>query len=274
MAFPLWIEWSHVRKLYKKHVEETKNKWKNLDRNVALLDFSAMIRDGITVVLGPEGSGKSSLLKLTATMILPDDGRISYQMREGKVLSWSQNSLSSSEKEDFEQLRAKIGYVPPLKRMNHHIACEEALYYFAQSRRVTNLRKRCATFLAKWGLAGYRKYPLKDLPLHVLKRYLIAQSLIVNPQFWILDEPTAGLDDIGRNLLMDELQKQAKERIVLLATNDMELAELANHIILLEFGSCRRIGNKKLLTASVSEGTVAAWYQTMQIFAHLHKPVI
>lgn len=274
MAFPLWIDWSHVRKIYEKHVAESVNKRKNFDRNVALLDFSASIRSGITAVLGPKGAGKTSLLKITATMTVPDDGRIAYQTRDGKQFSWSQKSVSSNEKPDIEYLRERIGYVPPLQKMNHRISCEEALLYIAQLRRVTNPRKRCAEIIAKWGLAGYRKRPLKELPLHVLKRHLLAQSLLSSPEIWILDEPTFGLDDLGRYQLINELKKDEKERIILLATDDMELAELADDIILLEFGSCRRIGKKKYLTASVSEGTVAAWYQAMQVFAHLHNPVM
>lgn len=103
----------------------------------------------------------------------------------------------------------------------------------------------------------------------------MAQSQLASPEIWILDDPTYGLDDLGRRLLINTLKEyREKDRIVLLATTDMELAEIADDIILLEYGSCRRIGKKKYLTASVSEGTVKAWYQAMQIFSHLHHPVI
>ncbi len=274
MAFPLWIDWSHVRKLYKKHVAGSGNKRKNFDQHVALLDFSAAIRSGITVVLGPKGAGKTSLLKITATMMIPDDGRITYQTSDGRQIVWAQKRLTSNEKSDLAYLREQIGYVPPLQKMNHRITSEEALLYIAQLRKVSNPRKRCAEMIAKWGLAGYRKTPLKELPLAVLKRHLLAQSLLSSPEIWILDEPTDGLDDLGRFQLINELKKETNERIILLATEDMELAELADELILLEFGSCRRIGKKKYLTASVSEGTVAAWYQAMQVFAHLYHPVI
>lgn len=271
MAFSLWIDWSHVRKIYdRKRVQQSSSPF---DRQIALLDFSATIRSGITVVLGPKGSGKSSLLKITATLLTPDDGRVTYQIDNGTELTWSQKSLSSTE--DIELLRERIGYVPPIQRINHPIRCEEALYYLAQLRRVSYLRKRCAEIIAKWGLAGYRRSFLNELPLSVLKRYLMAQSQLASPEIWILDDPTYGLDDLGRRLLINTLKEyREKDRIVLLATTDMELAEIADDIILLEYGSCRRIGKKKYLTASVSEGTVKAWYQAMQIFSHLHHPVI
>lgn len=273
MAFSLWIDWSHVRKIYNgKRLKESSNRF---DRNVALLDFSATIRNGITVVLGPKGSGKSSLLKITAAMLPPDDGRITYQLSDGMQFSWSQKHFSSHQSSDIETLRERIGYVPPLQKINHPITCEESLYYLGQLRRIPNLRRRCAEIIAKWGLAGYRKSLLRELPVHVLKRHLMAQSLLASPEIWILDDPTYGLDDLGRNLLIRALEDyRQKGRIVIIATKDMELAEIADDLILLEYGSCRRIGKKKYLTASVSEGTVAAWYQAMQVFSHLHHPVI
>jgi hypothetical protein len=70
--------------------------------------------------------------------------------------------------------------------------------------------------------------------------------------------------------LWEELKRQPRDRITLIATEkDMELAELADDLMLMEAGTCRRLGKKKYLAASVPEGTVAAWYQAMQAFSHL-----
>lgn len=273
MGFPLWIDWSHVSKIYEKRIEETGYR-RNIERSVGLLDFSASIRRGITVVLGPEKSGKTTLLKLTATLMVPHDGSIAFQTNEGEHFIWSQRSASSPQESNIAKLKELIGYIPPIRKVTTDITCEESLLYLARFRRVVQPRRRCAELIAKWGLAGHRKVPLAKLPPHILKRYLLAQSLLVQPKFWILDEPTWGLDDLGRQLLMNELEDKSKERIVLMATQDLSFAECADDLILLEDGSCRRIGKKKFLTASVSEGTVEAWYQTMQTFAHLHKPVI
>lgn len=269
----MWINWSHVRKIYDGKRPQKSDS--SLERNVALLDFSATIRSGITVVLGPKGSGKTSLLKITATMLVPDDGRVTYEMSDGKQFTWSQKNVASYDTAEIELLRERIGYVPPLQKIDHHITCEEALYYLAQLRRIPHLRKRCAEIIAKFGLAGYRRSLLRELPIHVLKRHLMAQSLLASPEVWILDDPTYGLDELGRHLLSDTLSEyQQKKRMVIIATKDMELAEIADDLILIESGACRRIGKKKYLTASVSEGTVAAWYQAMQVFSHLHHPVI
>lgn len=273
MAFPLWIDWSHVSKIYKKPLEETENR-RNVARHVGLLDFSASIRKGMTVVLGPTGSGKTTLLKLTATLMAPHDGNISFQTHDGRQFIWSNRENATSQETGIAQLKESIGYVPLIRKVTNDITCEESLLYLARFRRVAHARKRCAELITQWGLAGWRKTPLEKLPLHILKRYLLAQSLLVDPIFWILDEPTWELDELGRRLLINELISRSQERIVLIATKDMEIAELANEIILLEQGSCRRIGKRRFLTASVPEGTVAAWYQTMQTFAHLHKPVI
>lgn len=272
MAFPLWIHWSHINKRYKFQDDQQTTRWKGTtNSHLGLLDFSAYVRPGITVILGSEGSGKSTLLKLTATVMLPDDGRVTFHVNTEEHYTWSKSSMIASSTASLGELKNKIGYVPEIKRLRHDSICEDALLHLAQLRRLSKPRVHVAALIAQWGLAGYRKLELHNLPTSAMKRYLIAQSLLVDPDFWILDEPTLGLDPLGRRLLIEELRNQHRERIILLSTQDMELAELANEIILLDYGACRRIGNRRMLTASVSEGTVAAWYETMQTFSQVRS---
>lgn len=271
MAFPLWIDWSHVSKSYQPP-EEVRGYQRRRARHMGLLDFSASVRKGITVILGPEGSGKTTLLRLTATLMVPDDGRITFQSSDGESYVWSKGSVITSGISGLGDLKEKISYIPHTKRLDHDITVELSLLYLAQLRRVPNPKKRSAEMIAKWGLAGYRKTPLHELQGGVLKRYLLAQSLIASPKIWILDEPTNGMDELGKKLLWRELQNHPSDRITLIATtDDMELAECADDLMLLEAGSCRRLGRKKFLTASVPEGTVAAWYRAMQAFSQLRS---
>ncbi|SHF30480.1 ABC-2 type transport system ATP-binding protein/energy-coupling factor transport system ATP-binding protein [Seinonella peptonophila] len=262
----MWIHWSHVSKQYGQQEGQKSLKQMKKPSSYGLLDFSAQVRQGITVILGPEGSGKSTLLKVTAAVMLPDDGRITYRFQSDQHYVWSRGSVIASGTSGLGDLKEKIGYVPDIEHVKHHTTCEESLIHLAQLHRLSRPRARVRKMLAKWGLAAFRKRPLADLPVSELKRYLIVQSLLVQPQFWILDEPTRGLDDYGRQLLIHELKSLDRKRIVLLSTQDMELAECADEMILLEYGSCRRMGKRNLLTASVSEGTVAAWYKAMQTF--------
>lgn len=258
----MWIEWSHVTKLYESHTPQQK-------RSIGLLDFTASVQNGITVILGPSGSGKSTLLCLTAILMLPDDGRITFEFDDGSEYIWSRGMLRSSGTIMISELKNKIAFIPPARKITNDIPLEKSLLYLAQMRRVPRARKRCQQLIARWGLGGYRKIPLCQLTEAVLKRFLLAQSLIADPLIWILDDPTEGMDPLSKQLFFQELSRHPRNRITLIATHDLELAEYADNLLLLESGRCRRIGKRKYLTAGVSEGTVAAWYQMMQSFSRI-----
>ncbi|SEM89603.1 ATP-binding cassette domain-containing protein [Lihuaxuella thermophila] len=264
------IDWSHVSKIYEPR-KEIRGPYHRRTRHMGLLDFSASVRRGITAILGPEGSGKTTLLRLTATWMVPDDGRITYINHDGETYVWSKGSVITSGTSSLGNLKEQISYIPHTKKLDHDITVELSLLHLAQLRRVPNPKKRSAEMIAKWGLAAYRRTPLHQLAGGVLKRYLLAQSLIVSPKIWLLDEPTNGLDELGKRLLWQELKNNPADRITLIATDDMDLAECSDDLMLLEAGSCRRLGRKKLLTASVPEGTVAAWYRAMQAFSQLRS---
>lgn len=239
---------------------------------MGLIDFSTSVREGITALLGPKGSGKTTLLKLTALKMIPDDGRIVFFLNKKQPYVWSKGKMITSGLAEISFLKSLIHYTPHVKRLNQDTTIESSLFMHAQLMRVPNPKKKSAEMIAKWGLAGYRKMPVYELSGSVLKRFLLARSLIVPAPIWIMDEPTEGLDPWGRYLLIQELRKRRRGQITLFATEkDMELAEYANDLMLLESGACRRMGGRKILTSSVPEGTVRAWYEAMQAFSYLRK---
>jgi ABC-2 type transport system ATP-binding protein len=262
----LRIEWHHVRKVFGQKAQFSRM------RMTGLIDFSASVREGVTALLGPAGSGKTTLLKLTALKMVPDDGRIVFFSHTKQPHVWSKGKMLHSGLSDLSFLKSLIHYTPHVQRLNQDITIESSLFMHAQLMRVPNPRKNIAEIIAKWGLAGYRKVPLYELSGAVLKRFLLARSLIAPAPIWIMDEPTEGLDPWGRYLLMHELKKRQRGQITLFATTtDMDLAECANDLMLLESGACRRLGSRKILTSGVPEGTVRAWYEAMQAFSYLRK---
>ncbi|MEW9032197.1 MAG: ATP-binding cassette domain-containing protein [Planifilum fimeticola] len=229
------IEWSHLNKVY-----TSPNRPRA--RRIGLLDFTAAARKGITAVLGPEGSGKSTLLQLTAGLLVPDDGRITYQLTDGETMIWSKGRAAAVGTSALGSLKSRITYIPPMRRMNKSISLEKYLLYHAS-------------------------------PGEMMKRVMLVEMLLRDPLIALLDEPTAGLDQWGKRLLWRELRRLAPHRIILIATRDLRWAECADDLLLMESGSCRRLGPKKLLTANVPEGTVAAWYEMMQTFSnHRSRP--
>ncbi|MDR6226011.1 ABC transporter ATP-binding protein [Desmospora profundinema] len=262
------IEWSHVNKVFFEQEGGDRPSYQR-QAQTGLLDFTASLRQGVTVILGPEGSGKSTLLRVTAAATVPDDGRITYQTRRSEVHVWSKSIAALGSAAPVEALRRRIGYVPQRKRLNHDTLLDESLLYLAQSYQLPQPKKRAAELIARWGLAGYRKQPLTELPREVAARYIIARSLLGEPLIWLLDEPVQGLDEWGWHLFTQELSRRRSRGITLLATNDLDLAEAADTLLLMESGGCRRIGPRKILTAGVPDGKVASWYQAMQTFSPL-----
>lgn len=223
------------------------------------------------MVLGPEGAGKSTLLRVTATVAVPDDGRVTYWW-DDQTHIWSKSVAAMGETSPIHSLRMHLGYVPQKKMLQEEaLLLEESLCYLAQYHRFPHPKRRAVETVARWGLAAYRRHPLAELPEPVASRYTLAASLMGNPYIWVVDEPEAGLDDLGYRLFLTELTRRRGKGITLIATQDLELAEAADYLLLMESGSCRRIGERKLLTSGVPEGTVSSWYQTMQIFASPRK---
>ncbi|WP_169713700.1 ABC transporter ATP-binding protein [Paludifilum halophilum] len=265
------IEWSHLNKVYTGPGDASRERPSyRQTTHTGLLDFSTSVRRGITVVLGPEGAGKSTLLRVTAMASVPDDGRVTYEMQENERYVWSKSVAAMGGIPAVEPLRGRIGYVPEKKRSNREFSLEESLFFMAQSYRIPQPKKRSAELIARWGLAGCRKEPLNELPESAINRYLLVRSLLNEPDIWLLDEPAKGLDEFGFELFCQELARRRSQGLVMIATNDMELAEAADDLLLMENGTCRRIGKRDLLTASVPDGTVASWYKTMQTFSGIH----
>lgn len=255
------IEWSHLNKVY-----VPKNRPR--ERRIGLLDFTAAARKGITAVLGPKGSGKSTLLQLTAGLLVPDDGRITYWLGDGETAIWSKGRAAAVGTSALGSLKSRITYIPPMRRLKMSITLENYLLYHAQLGQLPYPRRRVAELIAEWGLAAARRVPLSAVSETMVKRVLLIEMLLRDPLIVLLDEPTEGLDQWGKRLLWRELRRRASRRIILIATQDLRWAECADDLLLMESGSCRRMGPKKLLTANVPEGTVAAWYEMMQTFAN------
>jgi ABC-type multidrug transport system ATPase subunit len=203
--------------------------------------------------------------------LVPDDGRVTYRSDDGSFCIWSKSGAAVADDPMLVRVKQRIGYVPPLRKMDQTISVEHSLMYLAQMRRVSNPKRRTMELIAQWGLGSVRRVPLHQLKPGEQKRFFLAQSLLVDPVVWLLDEPEAGLDEMGRVLLEKALASQPKHRITLLATQDMELAEWATDLLLMEGGSCRRYGRKRWLTAGVPQGTVKAWYEWTQTFSQYLK---
>src|SRR5690606_23763183 len=150
-------------------------------RRIGLLDFTAAARKGITAILGPEGSGKSTLLQLTAALQVPDDGRITYQLEDGETVIWSRGRAAAAGTSALGRataagtsalgnLKSRMIYIPPMRRMNPSISLEKYLLYRAQLSQLPYPRRRVAELIAEWGLAAVRRASLSAIPGEMVQR--------------------------------------------------------------------------------------------------------
>jgi len=165
---------------------------------VALDDVSFTIPDGITGILGENGAGKSTAIKIFLGLIPPSSGSATVM---GQSAS---NSVA---------VRARLGYMPEHDCLPSHVSAAEFLTHMAE---VSGLppsaaRTRAADTLRHTGLFEERYRAMGGYSTGMKQRVKLGQALVHDPAFVFLDEPTAGLDPVGREEMLDLVRKTHRE---------------------------------------------------------------
>jgi ABC-2 type transport system ATP-binding protein len=180
--------------------------------------------------LGPNGSGKTTTLKLLVGLLRPDAGEV-------EVLG-----LPHSRRE----WRHRVGYLPEHPYFYDYLSVREYLDYAGRLFGLPRAARRArgADLLARLGLAPAADVPLRRVSKGMLQRAGLAQALINDPELVILDEPMSGLDPLGRRLVRDLIQDLKRAgRTVLFSTHILSDAEsLCDRVALLAGGELRAQG--------------------------------
>ena len=198
---------------------------------VAVNRISFSIREGeILGIVGPKGSSKSTLIRLIATLLLPDAGTISvfgHDVVQQSIQAQRLLNRVSEESSFFRKLSVMENLVYGAR-----------LYGMAGG---GDTRARIVEILLRLGLDESTIYrPMEGMERSLQQKVAIARALIAKPRLLLLDEPTAGLDSHSRNAvheLVCELNSQYGTT-VLLTTRDMNEANtLCERIAILSEGS-------------------------------------
>ena len=174
-------------------------------RRAALRDIDLDIEAGERLaILGPNGSGKTSLLRILATAVRPASGTLEL--------------LGLEVAPNREDLRRRIGYLGHSAGLYTALTALENLEFFCDLHGVSRTSARRA--LEEVGLAGSGKRRASELSRGMQQRLALARTVLHSPELLLLDEPDAGLDEAGRELL----EALSRGRTVLLATHDTVLA--------------------------------------------------
>jgi len=165
---------------------------------VALNDVSFSITDGITGILGENGAGKSTAIKILLGLTQPTSGLAT-------VLG--ENAFQSV------AARARVGYMPEHDCLPTHVSAAEFLTHMAEVSGLppSTARTRAADTLRHVGLFEERYRAIGGYSTGMKQRVKLGQALVHDPAFVFLDEPTAGLDPAGREEMLTLIRKTHRE---------------------------------------------------------------
>jgi ABC-2 type transport system ATP-binding protein len=197
----------------------------------ALVDLTLTVPVGeVFGYLGPNGSGKTTTLKILTGLVFPDAGTASVLGR----------------RYDERAARQRIGFLPENPYFYDYLTPREYLDYvgrlFGLAR--PERRDRARELLERVGLSGFAEVPLRRFSKGMLQRLGIAQALVNGPDLVFLDEPMSGLDPIGRRLVREMiLDLKAAGKTVFFSTHILSDAEtLCDRVALLRAGRLVAVG--------------------------------
>ena len=202
--------------------------------SAALSDVSLTIEDGsYTALIGHTGSGKSTILQLLNGLLVPS---------QGSVRVFDTLITSTSKNKDIRQIRKQVGLV--FQFAENQIFEETVLKDVAFGPQNFGVSEEDAEQIAreKLALVGIAESLFDRSPFELsggqMRRVAIAGILAMEPAILVLDEPTAGLDPLGRKELMNLFKKlhQSGMTIVLVTHLMDDVAEYANQVYVMEKG--------------------------------------
>ncbi len=184
-------------------------------------DVSFVTTKGVTALLGPNGTGKSTLFRCLSGLLTPSAGQI--------VLTDNQ----------------RIGYVPQASEMPAGATVAQVLHYalWLCGRRGNEIIQRVTEVVEVLKLAPLLKRRVRTLSGGERQRVALAIGIIDKPQVLLLDEPTVGLDPAHRFHLRETIAELSQDRCVLLSTHMVEdVAQIADRVVLLSGGTSSFVG--------------------------------
>ena len=200
------------------------------------------LNGGVYGLLGVNGAGKTTFMRMLCTLIEPTAGSITWNGKNVFAMGG--------------EYRALLGYLPQDFGYYPDFTVKDYLLYIATIKglRPTTARSRTKELLKQVGMTEHQGKKMKKLSGGMKRRVGIAQAMLNNPRILILDEPTAGLDPNERIRFRNLISELAGERIVLLSTHIVsDISYIANQILLMEDGKIVISGTEREIIESIRE---------------------
>ncbi len=215
-----------------KHITKS---YPNTD-HTALKDVSFDVRNGeLFGLIGPDGAGKTTLFRILATLILPDEG-------EARI-------MELNVKEDFKQLRKHIGYMPGRFSLYLDLTVEENLHFFATLYNTTIEENYDIIKDIYIQLEPFKTRRAGNLSGGMKQKLALCCALVHHPRILLLDEPTTGVDPVSRKEFWDILKNlKAGGMTILVSTPYMDEAQRCDRIALIQSGEILSIDTPEQIT--------------------------
>lgn len=205
---------------------------------------------GVYGLLGVNGAGKTTFMRMLCTLLRPTGGTVTWEGEDIFAMDGRYRKILGYLPQDF-------GYYPDF-------SVRDYLMYVASIKglRPVTAKKRTGRLLELVGLSGMEKKKMKKLSGGMKRRVGIAQAMLNDPEILILDEPTAGLDPNERIRFRNLISELAENRLILLSTHIVsDVAYIASEILLMRGGRICASGTTDELIAAMPK---RVWSTTVE----------
>ena len=219
----------------------------------ALADLTVGIEPGIVGLVGANGAGKSTFIKIVLGLLSPTSGQVRVLGLDPTV--------------DGRQVRARVGYMPEHDCLPPDLSAAEFVTHMARMSGLpkTAARERASEVLRHVGLYEERYRQVGGYSTGMKQRVKLAQALVHDPDLLLLDEPTNGLDPAGRDAMLGLVERIGTEfGISVLVCSHLlgEVERICDAVVAIDGGRLLRsallsdmTAATEVLTVEVSEGT-------------------
>lgn len=207
-----------------------KKHFQNKQTNEFTLDVSFSADSGITVLMGASGAGKTTILRLIAGILIPDEGFIKLD---------SQTFFDSTQNVNLSIQNRRVGFVFQDYALFPHLTAKQNIAYGVKSENQRQKNQKAREMLALFHIEHIGERLPSEMSGGEQQRTALARALASNPEIVLLDEPLSAVDVETRSKLLNEIeeaQRQTEIPFIYVTHNETEAERLGKKRIILQNG--------------------------------------